>query len=413
MRAKSLGLLLVLLCSMYFIAYIDRVNIGMASTVFGPEFGLSKTEIGLAISAFGWSYLVLQILGGWLGDAFGARRMLALCGLIVGAATIAIGFANGLATIVVARVALGLGEGAMFPVASRAIAQSMPKVLHGRAQGLTHASARIANALTPALVGALIAAGSWRGSFIVVGLASLIWAAVWAVFYRGNESVESATVAALRDPVPWARLFRRILPIALVYFCYGWVFWLFLSWIPQYFLHSQKLDLTRSALFSSAVFFAGVAGDLLGGTLSDAVLKRTGSLLLARRYLIAASLFCALLCMLPLLVAGDIVTVVLCLSGALFFCEMIVGPIWSLPIDITPQYCATATGLMSAGATIAGILSPVAAGFLIDTTGNWILPFIATILVLLAGAVLALFIRPEEGLDLPSPKAAVLRSTTP
>ncbi len=69
-------------------------------------------------------------------------------------------------------------------------------------------------------------------------------------------------------------------------------------------------------------------------------------------------------------------------------------------MDITPQFCSTATGLMSAGATIAGILSPIAAGMLIDATGNWTLPFLVAIGVLLAGTLLALRIRPEEGLVL-------------
>lgn len=75
-------------------------------------------------------------------------------------------------------------------------------------------------------------------------------------------------------------------------------------------------------------------------------------------------------------------------------------------MDITPQYCSTATGLMSAGATIAGILSPIAAGMLIDATGNWTLPFLAAIAVLLAGALLALRIRPEEGLVLRTPEGS-------
>ena len=403
MRSKGVGALLLLLCTMYFIAYIDRVNIGMASTVFGPEFGLSKTQLGVAISAFGWSYLVFQILGGWLGDTIGARRTLTACGIIVGLATISIGFANGLLAIIVARVLLGLGEGAMFPVASRAIAQSLPRELHGRAQGVTHACARVANAATPTLIAGLMAWSSWRGSFFVVGAASVAWAVIWAVFYRDRPASSVAATDApvgARAVVPWLPLIRRILPIAAVYFCYGWVFWLFLSWIPQYFMHSQKLDITRSAFFASGVFFAGVAGDLLGGFLSDALLKRTGSLLIARRYLIAAALFCALLSMLPLLVVTDTLAIALCLSGALFFCELIIGPIWSLPMDITPQFCSTATGLMSAGATIAGILSPIAAGMLIDATGNWTLPFLVAIGVLLAGTLLALRIRPEEGLVL-------------
>jgi MFS family permease len=356
---------------------------------------------------------------------------------VVGLATLSIGFANGLSGIIAARVVLGAGEGAMFPIASRAIAQSVAPELRARVQGITHAFGRIANAATPAIVTTLILIGSWRLSFIVVGLVSVLWAVVWFAFYRDRAVIATvgaalsatacatttgfanvnptpatpatpsipttpAPVATRLVTVPWLALTRRILPLSMVYFCYGWVFWLFLSWIPQYFVHSQKLDITHSALFSTGVFLSGVAGDLLGGWLSDVLFKRTGSLLVARRYLIAASLFCALLCMLPMLITSSTVAIALCLSGALFFCEIIVGPIWALPMDITPEFTSTATGMMSAGATIAGILSPIAAGLMIDKTQNWTLPFLVAIGVLCAGVVLALRIRPERGLVIDS-----------
>ena len=397
MRSRSTGVLLGLLCTIYFIAYIDRVNIGMASTVFGPAFHLSHTQIGVAIGAFGWTYLIFQILGGVLGDRWGARRTLAVCGLVVGLATISMGLAHGLSAIIIARIVLGAGEGAMFPVASRAIAQSLPPAMRARAQGLTHAFGRLANAVTPAIVTSLMLWGSWRTSFTITGAVSVLWALVWFFVYRDRPY--PATDRGIAKNTPWWPLIRRIAPLSMVYFCYGWVFWLFLSWIPQYFVHSQKVDIKHSAIFSSGVFLAGVAGDLAGGWISDFLFKRTGSLLVARRYLIAAALLCALLCMLPMMFTANTLWIGLCLSGALFFCEVIIGPIWALPMDITPEYASTATGMMSAGATIAGILSPIAAGMIIDKTHNWTLPFVVAIGVLIVGVLLALRIRPEQGLQ--------------
>ena len=76
-------------------------------------------------------------------------------------------------------------------------------------------------------------------------------------------------------------------PVTVVYFCYGWNLWLFLSWIPQYFLHSYDLDLKKSAVFSSSVFFAGVVGDTLGGLTTDKLLRRTGSLTVARTWMVS------------------------------------------------------------------------------------------------------------------------------
>src|SRR6201999_2243052 len=105
---------LLLLCAMYFITYVDRVNVSTAASAFGAELHLSHTQIGLVFSAFAYPYLVFQIIGGWLGDRFGPRRTLAVCGIIWATATVLTGLAGGFASMMVARLLLGLGEGATF-----------------------------------------------------------------------------------------------------------------------------------------------------------------------------------------------------------------------------------------------------------------------------------------------------------
>jgi MFS family permease len=102
--------MLALMCMMYFIAFIDRVNISIASTVFGPEFGLNNTQVGLIISAFALPYLVFQVLGGLVGDRVGPRWTLTVSVVTMAVATIAIGLVGGLISMVAARVVLGIGE---------------------------------------------------------------------------------------------------------------------------------------------------------------------------------------------------------------------------------------------------------------------------------------------------------------
>src|ERR1700727_3059446 len=98
------SIVLVMLCIMYFITYLDRVNVSTAAAGFSKEFDLSKTQIGLVFSAFAYPYLVFQIIGGWVSDRFGSRRTLIVCGLIWSAATVLTGLAGGLASMLVARV---------------------------------------------------------------------------------------------------------------------------------------------------------------------------------------------------------------------------------------------------------------------------------------------------------------------
>lgn len=409
LRLRATTSVLLALCLMYFITYFDRVNVSTAAVGFGPEFGLSKMQIGIVFSAFAYPYLMFQIIGGWVSDRFGARRTLIVCGLLWSAATILTGFAGGLVSLLLARLLLGLGEGATFPAATSAMSRWVTRENRGFAQGVTHAFSRIGNALAPPAVVFLMALYGWRASFFVCGALSLLWVLLWACVFtedpKQHPRITPAELAALPAPkarppaTPWGPLFRRMAPVTAVYFCYGWTLWLFLSWIPQYFLYSYELDIKKSALFAAGVFFAGVIGDTLGGIVSDRILKRSGSLKYARSYMVSACMLLTLLCLLPLMFTHDLSLSVLSLTGGFFFAEMTIGPMWAIPMDIAPDYSGTASGMMNTGSALAAITSPVFAGFLIDRFHNWQLPFLGSMVLLGVGVVLAWRMAPENKFD--------------
>jgi MFS family permease len=185
-------------------------------------------------------------------------------------------------------------------------------------------------------------------------------------------------------------------PVTLTYFCYGWSLWLYLNWLPLFFKNNYNLNISSSALFASGVFFAGVIGDSLGGILSDRILRKTGNVRLARLSVTVAGFAGALLSLLPILFVHGITLVALCLSGGFFFSELIIGPIWSVPMDIAPKYSGTAAGLMNMGSALAAIVSPLVAGYVIDATGNWYLPFLMSMGLLLLGGFCAFLMHPED-----------------
>ena len=174
---------LTLLCLLYFITYIDRVNVSTAAAGFGKDFQLSKTQIGLVFSAFAYPYLVFQVIGGWVSDRFGTRRTLIVCGLIWASATILTGLAGGLFSLLAARILLGLGEGATFPAATAAMGRWVARGKRGFAQGITHAAARIGNAAAPGIIVALMAAYGWRASFFACAAISFGWILLWALTF--------------------------------------------------------------------------------------------------------------------------------------------------------------------------------------------------------------------------------------
>ena len=401
---------LLLLCAMYLILYVDRVNIATAAPLIQRDLRLSNTELGFAFSAFAYPYTLFQLFGGWLGNRFGARRTLCVSILIVCIATALTGGIGGLASLFAVRVALGFGEGAALPTATHAMSSWTPTARWGFAQGITHSFARLGNFITPPIVAALIAWWSWRASFFILAGVSLVWMAVWAWYFRDHPndhpSITQDDLAELpirargeaRRPTPWLRLFRRILPATAVNFCYGWTLWLFLSWIPSFFVQNYHLNLGSSALYSSGVFFAGVVGDTLGGTASDVILRRTGNLVIARRSVIMIGFLGGCIFLIPLILIHDLMVSAVCLSLAFFFAELIVAPSWAVAMDIAPRYAGSAAGMMNFGSAFAGIVSPLFFGYMIDLTGTWTVPFIASILLLLLGAVLAFYLRPDQPL---------------
>ncbi len=392
---------------MYLILFVNRVNISTAAPLMKADLQLNNTQLGLVFSAFAIPYALFQLVGGWIGDKFGPRLTLSACCVMVAASTVLTGAARGFLSLFALRLALGFGEGAAFPTATRAMSSWTPVGSWAFAQGITHSFARIGNAVTPPLMAALLLFVSWRSSFVVLGLATLLWFFLWAWYFRDDPrehpAITKAELATLptragagRPAIPWLPLARRILPVTIVDFCYGWTLWLFLSWIPAFFFENYHLNLQSSAMFSAGVLFAGVVGDTAGGVASDRLLRSTGSLVVARRSVIVAGFLGAFIFLIPVVLIHDLTVAAVCLSLAFFFAELIVAPIWSIPMDIAPDYAGSASGMMNFGFGVAGLVSPSSFGYLVDRTGSWVLPFIGSIVLLLLGAVLASRLRPDR-----------------
>ena len=144
---------------------------------------------------------------------------------------------------------------------------------------------------------------------------------------------------------------------------------------------------------------AGVGGDYLGGVISDRILHTTGDLRKARRDFVVGAFVCSFIFMLPVFATHNLTLIVLSLAAAFFCAELVIGPMWSIPMDIAPKYSGTASGLMNTGSALAAILSPLAFGVVVDLTGNWQLPFAGSLGLLLLGAFLSFTMHPERAFE--------------
>ncbi|HTC88674.1 MAG TPA: MFS transporter, partial [Bryobacteraceae bacterium] len=404
--------ILFLISLMYLIAYMDRSNISVAQPEIAKQFRLSKTSMGLVLAAFTWAYALGQVPAGWLGDRFGPKKVLAVIMSWWALAAAMTGAALGLYSLFSARFLLGLGEAGAFPVASRGMQLWFPRSERGRIQGTTHFFSRFAVAVTPFVAGSIMLAFGWRAIFYIFGSLGVIWAIAFSFFYRNlpeeHKRVNAAELAQIRglnpdgtvrtpnvtrQATPWRTIFGspNMWYIALGYSCFFFGTNFYLTWYPTYLREHRHLSLQALGLIGSLPLFAGMLGDVTGGSLSDHFFKRTGDARFARRVVAAPGFLLAGVFVIPAAMTNNAGASVLFLAISFFFLEFVIGPAWAVPMDVGGQFSGTVTGIMNMAGALAASLTAIVYGGLFDR-GFWIAPFFVSAAVMLAGALIWTFL---------------------
>jgi sugar phosphate permease len=405
--------ILALICFLYFLSYLDRTAISVTAPAMIKEFHFNKATMGLVFSAFAFTYALLQIVGGTLGDRFGPRAVLSFLMGWWSVFTVATGAAFNFFSLFTARLLFGLGEAGGFPVSTRALASWFPKETRGSLQGILHACSRTGGTVSPIIVVAIVTGtGSWRYAFYILGVLGLAWAIAFYVMYRnsptdmpgvnqqeldyirGNTSTTPAD-APQQQAIPWRQILASpdVWLLTFAYFCYGYTFWIYITWLPTYLTDARHISFGALALAVTVPLAGGVPGDLVGGWLSDYIYKRTGNLNLARRTLIAGAFVGTFVFIVPAIFVSNVVVAIVLLALAMFMLECAVSNCWAVAMDLGGKnFCGTISGFMNTGFGVAGILSPLIFGILVDRTGSWRPGFIVGSALLLFGAFVVSFV---------------------
>ncbi len=418
-RSKGRWYILALICLMYLITYLDRVNISTAAPIISKEFGFDKITMGVIFSAFVWAYALFQVPGGWLSDRFGARPVIGTIVAYWSVMTAVTAAASGAASFIVVRFLFGIGEAGAFPGATRSMQLWYPREERGLVQGLTHSASRLGAAIAPPLVVFIMSAWGWRSVFYICGALGLVWSIWWYVSYRNlpeehslvnseelkhirgvdsTGAVKQAFIERKAASVPWGTLLRspNMWAIMCAYFTYVYCLWIFLSWLPSYLFEFRHFTLIKVGLFASLPLFAGVLGDTVGGLATDWLLKKTGNTRLARRAVAIVGLLGCCSFIVPAALTSNAYTAIYCLTASMFFLECTIGPSWAVPMDAGGKYSGTVSGMMNMAGNFGGALSPLVFGFLVQY-GNWQAPFIVAAVLLVMGAcVWAFWLDPER-----------------
>jgi sugar phosphate permease len=417
--------ILGLICLMYLITYLDRVNISTAAPAISAEFGFDKITMGAIFSAFAWAYALFQVPGGWLSDRFGPRVVLSAIVVFWSAMTAATAAAGSGTSFIATRFLFGMGEAGAFPGATRAMQLWFPRRERGLVQGVTHSASRLGAAIAPPLVVLIIAGGQvvlpgdlaisfpalgWRSVFYLCGAVGVLWAAGWYLGYRDlpeqHGLVNRAELAVIRGiggdggikpaaiekkaGVPWGVLLRspNMWAIMFAYFTYIYCLWIFLTWLPTYLVEARHFTLIKVGMLASLPLFAGVVGDTVGGLATDWLLHKTGNARLARRSVAITGLLGCAVFIVPAALTSDPYTAVACLTGAMFFLECTIGPSWAVPMDTGGKYSGTVSGMMNMAGNLGAGVSPLVFAALVQYYGNWQLPFIVAAVLLVVGAAI-------------------------
>jgi sugar phosphate permease len=417
--SQTRWLVLVLISFMYLITYMDRTGISIAMPAMAREFKLSETTKGVVFSAFLWAYAIAQIPTGWLADRFGPRLVLLIIVPLWSFMTAITAAATGVFSLIGIRFVFGLAEAGAFPTATRGMQLWFPRSERGIVHGVTHSFSRFAIAIVPVTAVTIMVVFGWRWIFYLFGAAGLLWSFAFYWLYRNlpedHPNVNPAELAHIRgrypdgtikpptslqrqQKAPWRTIFRspNMWYIAAGYCCFYYGTYFYVTWFPTYLTEYRHLSLKTMGTLAPLPLLAGMVGDLLGGTLTDSIYRKTGKLKFARRIVAAPAMLISGAFLIPAGLTHQASTAILCLTGSLFFLELVISPAWAVPMDVGGEYSGTVSGVMNMAGSLAASISPIIFGALVQR-GLWITPFFISAGVMLTGALIwAFLIDPEK-----------------
>jgi MFS transporter, ACS family, solute carrier family 17 (sodium-dependent inorganic phosphate cotransporter), other len=374
----------VLLCSAaVFIAYLDRTNISVASIAMQEQFHWTETTKGVVLSSFFIGYIALQVVSGTLANRYGGKLVLGAAVLWWSLFTLltppAAGFS--FAALIAARIALGLGEAAVFPASINMIGRWVPAEKRSRAVAICISGLSLGTVVSLPLTGWLVRTRGWPSPFYVFGAVGLVWAGFWFLRIGSGRAPElEHEASAARLSIPWARILKlpAVWAIFACHFANNWTLYLMLAWLPSYFKSTFGLSLTNAGLLSAAPWLATFAMANVSGVLADRMLASGRSAGFVRKLLqtLGTGGSAIFLMMLPQVTSATTgVLVMCCASGTLGLCQ---AAFPANGFDIAPRYADVIWGISNTFATIPGIIGVAATGWLVDRTGSYNTPFLVT-----------------------------------
>lgn len=379
----------------------DRATLSVAGPSMAKDLGISAVQMGWLFSSFAWAYVLFQIPAGWLVDKIGAKRGMFLGLVLWSAMTFLMGgvhfFSFAFLALIVLRFMLGVTESTVGPASGRIIAAWFPSYERGVAGAIFNSAQYLALAIFTPLMGWLAHTFGWQHVFAVMGGIGIVFGLIWARTYYapllhptatkaeidyistggglvhlGGEQTAQTEKTAGPTLSDIGQLFksRMLVGILIGQYCITSITWFYVSWFPSYLVKGRGFTILEAGFVAAIPAICGCIGGVTTGFVSDYLLKRTGSLTLARKIPITIGL------VLSTAIIGcnyvDASWMVIALMSAAFFGKGFGSLGWTIVADTAPKEIIGITGgVFNAFGNTAGIVTPIVIGYILAGTGSF------------------------------------------
>lgn len=399
--------------------FIDRATLSVAAPIMSKELGFSAADMGWAFSAFGWSYMICQIPGGVLLDKFGSRMVYGVAMVVWSVFTFLQGsvylFPSAFVMLFVFRLLMGAAEAPATPASSRLSVQWFPDKERGFATSIYQTAPYVALGVFTPVLSWVITQLSWHYVFFSAGVLGVIFGAFWLAFVRDplkHKSINKAELDYIRDgggipelgskaraaqpPVTWAQVKRMcanrmMIGVYIGQFCLTSITWFFFTWFPTYLYQDKGMSIIKVGLVAAIPAIAGFVGGIVGGMLSDYLLRKGYSLTFSRKLPIVLGML--LSCSIIVANYTHSIPVVIFVMSLAFFSKGFGNLGWCVLSDTSPkEVLGLAGGIFNTFGNIAGVLTPLVIGFIIQATGSfdWAIIYVGSMGII--GVIAYLFI---------------------
>jgi ACS family hexuronate transporter-like MFS transporter len=368
--------------------YMDRNVLGVLNVTLQHTLGWNEIDYSNLVVLFQAAYAVGMLLMGRLIDKFGTRLGYALAMAFWSLASMATALGNSFTSFAVSRVALGLGEAAVFPASIKAVAEWFPKKERALSTGIFNAGTSIGAMITPVVVPWINARWGWRGAFIGIGALGFVWLLFWLMLYRKPEEhplLSKTEFDYIRsDPqqssqkIKWTKLFffRQTWAFVIGKFLTDPVWWFYLFWVPGFLQKQHGLSLTGLGAPIVLIYVMSDVGSVAAGWLSSTMIQRGKSINVSRKF----AMLCCAVAVTPIVFAYRVESTwsAALLIGLAAACHQgFSANLYTITSDMFPaRAVSSVVGIGGMAGAIGGLFIATIVGHVLQWTGSYKVPFL-------------------------------------